>query len=121
MRIDADGALPEGLIAAFERYERALAADDLTALDALFEPGDGTVRSDPTGVVVGHEAISAFRRGRGGAPARAGAALHARGVGPGLAVLVAELRPAAGGRGPQTPGGRRPPAGRRAAAGPRRP
>src|SRR3954454_6680075 len=102
MRIDADGALPEGLIAAFERYERALAADDLTELDALFEPGDGTVRSDPAGVVVGHEAISAFRRGRGGAAARAVAALRARVLSPEAVLLVAELAPAAGGLGQQT-------------------
>jgi Asp-tRNA(Asn)/Glu-tRNA(Gln) amidotransferase A subunit family amidase len=102
MRIEADGDLPEGLLAAFERYERALAADDLAELDALFEPGERTIRSDPAGVVAGHGAIAAFRRGRGGAPARTTAVLHARVLAPDVAVLVAELLPAAGGRGQQT-------------------
>jgi Asp-tRNA(Asn)/Glu-tRNA(Gln) amidotransferase A subunit family amidase len=109
MRIEADDALPEGLVAAFERYERALAADDLTELDALFETGDATIRTDPAGVVVGHAAISAFRRSRGGAPARTVAVLHARVLTPELVVLVALLRPAAGGSGQQTQVWRRSP------------
>src|SRR3954464_10286874 len=102
MRIEADRDLPEGLIPAFERYERALADDDLPVLDELFEPGESTVRSDPGGVVVGHGAISAFRKGRGGAPARTVRVLHARLLAPDLVQLVAELTPAAGGLGQQT-------------------
>lgn len=115
MRIEADEQLPEGLVAAFQRYERALAADDLAELDALFEPGRGTIRSDPAGVVVGHEAIGAFRRSRGGAPARGIAVLHARVLSPELVALVAELRPAGGGVGQQTQVWRRSPGGWRIA------
>jgi Asp-tRNA(Asn)/Glu-tRNA(Gln) amidotransferase A subunit family amidase len=116
MRIEADGELPDGLLAAFERYERALGADDLAELDELFEPGEGTIRSDPAGVVVGHDAISAFRKGRGGAPARAVTVLHVRVLSPDAAMLVAELTPAAGGIGQQTQLWRRASGGWRIAA-----
>ena len=102
MRIESDGGLPDDLLEAFGRYERALAANDLAELDALFEAGERTIRSDPAGVVVSHAAIAAFRKARGGAPARKVAVLHGRMLGPDLAALVAELRPARGGIGQQT-------------------
>ena len=52
---------PEGLLEAFWRYERALMADDVPELDALFAAGDLTLRADAAGVLVGHDAIAAYR------------------------------------------------------------
>ena len=63
-------AMPAELRAAFEEYERAIAADDVPVLDASFAPGPATMRGDHTGLLVGHDAISAFRSGRGGVPPR---------------------------------------------------
>lgn len=56
--------------AAFERYERALMADDLAALDALFHDAPTTVRYGVAEVLYGMEEIRAFRKGRGGSPQR---------------------------------------------------
>ncbi|RIX26422.1 AtzH-like domain-containing protein [Amnibacterium setariae] len=100
VRADADP--PAGLLDAFWRYERALMADDVPGLDALFADGPWTLRGDAGGLLVGHDAISAFRRGRGGAPQRRIAAVHVRVLGQDDAVVVAELVPRTGGRGQQT-------------------
>jgi Asp-tRNA(Asn)/Glu-tRNA(Gln) amidotransferase A subunit family amidase len=108
--VSADGELP-GLLDAFWRYERALMADDVPLLDALFAPGPGTMRGDANGLLVGHDAIAAFRRGRGGAPKRRIAAVHVRVLGEDAAAVVAELAPVAGGRGQQTQVWRRGPSG----------
>ena len=62
--------MPTGLLDAFEAYERALATDDVAALDDVFAPGPATLRGDSDGLLVGHDAISAFRSGRGGIPPR---------------------------------------------------
>jgi len=57
--------------AAFARYEAALMANDLEALDALFWPDALTVRFGPGQNLYGIEAIRAFRVGRvGGSPQR---------------------------------------------------
>ena len=57
--------------AAFDRYEAALMANDLDALDALFWPSPLTVRIGPGQNLYGIEAIQAFRVGRvGGSPQR---------------------------------------------------
>jgi Asp-tRNA(Asn)/Glu-tRNA(Gln) amidotransferase A subunit family amidase len=88
--------------AAVARYEAALAADDLVELDALFAPGEDTVRADAGGVVVSHAAISAYRRGRGGAPARRVTALHVLVHGPTVATALAETLRPDGTRGLQT-------------------
>ena len=92
---DVEGRDVEDAVrAAVVRYEAALAADDLAELDALFAPGDTTLRADAGGVVVSHAAISDFRRGRGGAPARTVTALHVVVHTSGLATAVAQtLRP----------------------------
>lgn len=100
--VHADAEPPAGLIDAFWRYERALMADDVPALDALFADGPSTLRGDAAGLLVGHDAIAAFRRGRGGAPNRRIAAVHVRVLGPDTATIVAELVPRTGGRGQQT-------------------
>jgi hypothetical protein len=56
--------VPAELLDAFTAYERAIMANDLDALDAAFAPGDGTMRGDAAGLLVGHDAISAFREDR---------------------------------------------------------
>lgn len=57
--------------AAFAAYERALMANDLDALDALFWDSRCTVRYGPGQNLYGFEAIAAFRMARvGGSPQR---------------------------------------------------
>lgn len=56
--------------AAFQEYERALMADDLPAMDALFHDGPTTNRFGVGEVLWGIEAIREFRKGRGGSPQR---------------------------------------------------
>ena len=55
---------------AFHRYELALMANDIEALDRLFWPSEFTVRIGPGQNLYGIEAIQAFRVGRIGAVAR---------------------------------------------------
>lgn len=96
---------PAPLVEAFRAYERALMANDLVALDALFAAGPSTLRGDAAGLLVGHDQISAFRSGRGGAPQRRLVKTHARMIGDGHALIVAvtELTGSTtGGRGQQT-------------------
>ncbi|MGT2425464.1 AtzH-like domain-containing protein [Amnibacterium kyonggiense] len=100
--VHADAAVPDGLLDAFWRYEAALMADDVPALDALFAGGPWTLRGDAGGLLVGHDAIAAFRRGRGGAPQRRVAAVHVRVLGQDTAAVVAVVEPRTGGRGQQT-------------------
>lgn len=50
--------------AAFERYERALIANDLATLDSLFLEGPHTIRYGTAENLYGIEAIRAFRRAR---------------------------------------------------------
>jgi len=47
-----------------DRYDRAIAGNDLDALDKMFWRSDKTLRYGPNGSLHGHAAISAFRRGR---------------------------------------------------------
>ena len=87
---------------AVARYEAALMANDLAELDALFCTGPTTIRADASGVLVSHAEISAFRRGRGGAPARTVTALHVVRHAPGVVTALAETRRPDGTRGLQT-------------------
>jgi hypothetical protein len=48
----------------FMEYEHALRTNDLDAIDALFWKSPLTLRYGPNGTLVGHDAISAFRRTR---------------------------------------------------------
>lgn len=80
------------LRAAFIRYERALMANDVAALDGLFAAGRETIRSDRGTTLVGHDAIADFRAGRPGAPLRELLRVHIRVVGDNMAVIVAESR-----------------------------
>ena len=50
--------------AAFERYEQALSTNDLDTIDDLFRDSPLTLRYGPNGTLLGHAAISAFRRAR---------------------------------------------------------
>lgn len=54
--------------AAFQRYEKALLADDIDTIDELFWNDEKTLRYGPNGTVESHAALSAFRRGRGIGP-----------------------------------------------------
>lgn len=87
---------------AFWAYERALMADDVAELDRLFAPGPATLRGDAEGLLVGHDAIAAFRAVRGGAPARRIVATHVRTIDDDHALVVAVTEPERGGRGQQT-------------------
>lgn len=91
---------PSGLIEAFWSYENALMSNDFEVLDQLFAPH--ALRGDAAGVLLGHEEISAFRSGRGGAPARTIDSVFAHVVNADAAVLVAITTPRTGGHGQQT-------------------
>ena len=54
--------------AAFVAYEKALLANDVDMIDALFWDDEKTLRYGPNGTVVSHEALSAFRRSRNISP-----------------------------------------------------
>ncbi len=56
--------------AAFAAYERALMADDIAAMDALFHDAPTTNRFGVGEVLYGIAAIREFRKGRGGSPQR---------------------------------------------------
>ncbi|KHL13278.1 UNVERIFIED_CONTAM: hypothetical protein LK11_32680 [Mumia flava] len=90
------------MLDALDAYEAALMSDDIAAMDALFAPGDATLRGDAGGVLVGHETIGAFRRSRGGAPARTVRAVHVHPAGDDAAVAVTIFEARTGGRGQQT-------------------
>ncbi len=95
----AVGEVPRGLLDAFAAYERALERNDLAALDAAFAAGPATLRADAAGLLVGQEAIAAFRSARGGIAPRTVIGLHVRMCDPGHAVIVSENEPAGGGAG----------------------
>lgn len=54
----------------FERYERALMADDVAEMDALFHDAPTTIRFGVGEVLYGADAIREYRKSRGGSPAR---------------------------------------------------
>ncbi|MDR6509899.1 ketosteroid isomerase-like protein [Novosphingobium capsulatum] len=69
MTID-DPVLLAEVEAAFAAYERALMADDIPAMDALFHDAPTTNRFGVGEVLYGIDAIREFRKGRGGSPQR---------------------------------------------------
>ncbi len=101
-RIHSSAELPVGLLDAFWEYEAALMSNDLVALDRLFAEGPDTLRGDASGLLVGHALISAFRRGRGGAPHRRLLSVEVRPVDADSALVVAVFEALTGGRGQQT-------------------
>jgi len=94
--------LPPDLFTAFEDYERAILSNDLDALDAAFAPGPDTIRGDGAGLLVGHDAISAFRSVRGGVPARTIERVEYRPLSEDAALIVSVSRYLGGGTGLQT-------------------
>ncbi len=94
--------IPSDLLASFEAYERAILANDLDALDAAFARGHGTLRGDGAGLLVGHDAISAFRGVRGGVSPRTIERIEYRPLGEDAALLVSVSRFEGGGTGLQT-------------------
>ncbi|MFS0713573.1 AtzH-like domain-containing protein [Microbacterium sp. 2P01SA-2] len=99
---DPAEVIPADLAAAFADYERAIVENDLAALDAAFAPGPDTMRADAAGLLVGHDAISAFRGARGGVAARAIETIEYRPLAPDVALLISVSRYVAGGTGLQT-------------------
>ncbi len=99
---DRGEGLPVDLRAAFDAYERAIMANDLDALDAAFAPGADTLRGDAAGLLVGHDAISAFRGVRGGVPPRTIERIEYRPLAEDTALIVSVSRYAGGGTGLQT-------------------
>lgn len=69
MKID-DPILLAEITEAFQAYERALMADDVPAMDALFHDAPTTNRYGVGEVLYGIEEIREFRKGRGGSPQR---------------------------------------------------
>ena len=49
---------------AFMAYEKALLANDVDMIDELFWNDENTLRYGPNGTLLGHDALSAFRRAR---------------------------------------------------------
>ena len=49
---------------AFMGYESALGSNDIDTIDTLFWDSSLTLRYGPNGTLVGHDALSAFRRAR---------------------------------------------------------
>ena len=103
--------IPVELIDAFHAYESALMADDLVTMSRLFADGPDTMRGDANGLLVGHDRITAFRGGRGGAPARRIVTTEVRMLDESHAAIVAETLLERGGRGLQTQVWRLGPAG----------
>ena len=63
MQVNIPGVVAE-VTEVFMQYERALGTNDLDTNDSLFWRSSLTLRYGPNGTLVGHEAISAFRRAR---------------------------------------------------------
>ncbi|MBF4593183.1 DUF3225 domain-containing protein [Curtobacterium flaccumfaciens] len=98
----APDAAPEGLLEALHAYEAALLANDLDALDAAFVDSPDTMRGDDRGLLVGHDAISAFRGARGGVATRSLTHVEVRPLTEDRALVVSVSRFAAGGQGLQS-------------------
>jgi len=63
MKVDNPEIVAE-VTKAFNEYEQALSMNDLDTLDRLFWNNPLTLRYGPNGTLIGHEAISRFRRER---------------------------------------------------------
>lgn len=94
--------VPGDLLDAFWKYEEAILANDLEALDAAFADGPDTMRGDRDGLLVGHDVISAFRGFRGGVPPRRIERIEYRPLDDDAALLVSISRYRVGGTGLQT-------------------
>jgi amidase len=93
---------PDGLLAAFWDYERALARNDVPALESWFQAGPETLRSDGGATLVGADQIARFRRQRPPPGPRRVDRLHVRPLGPDAVAVVAESTRPGGGTGAQS-------------------
>jgi Asp-tRNA(Asn)/Glu-tRNA(Gln) amidotransferase A subunit family amidase len=84
--------LPDGLLDAFWRYDKALLANDQDTLNELFMPGPNTLRGDGRTVLVGYEAIIGFRSARSVIPTRRVERLYARVIAADAALLMARTQ-----------------------------
>src|SRR4051794_31394150 len=75
-------------------------SNDLDRLDRRFAPD--AIRGDAAGILSGHDAISAFRQGRGGAPKRSILHTEVVEIDADNALIIAITQPLTGGRGQQT-------------------
>ncbi|MDY5368446.1 AtzH-like domain-containing protein [Bifidobacterium sp.] len=92
--------LDPDLVAAIGRYEAALMDNDAKRLSAMFADDPGgipVVRSDAKGMIVGHNAIGAFRKARKNAPTRRLISRVARRLGDTAACVVSRFEKASGG------------------------
>ncbi|HYZ54939.1 MAG TPA: AtzH-like domain-containing protein [Streptosporangiaceae bacterium] len=99
---ELDDPVIAALLNAFWSYERALAANDVPALEGWFADDPATLRTDGAATLVGHDEISAFRRDRPVPPPRMVERLHVRAAGPGAVFAVAESVREDGGTGAQS-------------------
>ncbi len=76
---------------AFDAYERALMADDIPTMDALFRAAPETVRYGVGEVLYGIEEIREFRKERGGSPQRTLARVEIASYGEDFATANAEF------------------------------
>ena len=86
-----DPAVLAQVRAAFDAYERALMADDVAAMDALFRAAPETVRYGVGEVLYGIDEIRQFRKGRGGSPQRTLARVEIASYGDDFATANAEF------------------------------
>jgi len=107
---------PDGLLDAFWDYERALARNDVPALEAWFRPGPETLRSDGGATLVGADEIARFRRQRPPPGPRRVDRVHLRPLGPDVVAMVAESTRPGGTTGAQSQVWVRDPAGWRIVA-----
>jgi hypothetical protein len=63
LKIDTPEIVAE-VTRAFMEYEQALSSNDLDTIDSLFWNSPLTLRYGPNGTLIGHQAISAYRRAR---------------------------------------------------------
>ena len=69
MQVDSPDVVAE-VKAAFDRYERAINANDVATLNELFWKSPKTIRYDNAEQLYGHDAISGFRAARGASDVR---------------------------------------------------
>ena len=94
MDIDLPDVLAE-VAAMSARYETAITENDIDATDQLFWDNQITLRFGPNGVLLGHAAISAFRRARAiSGQVRTHKSIRIHSFGRDLAVVNIETRPA---------------------------
>ena len=93
---------PEGLLAAFWEYDRALLANDVATLDNLFADGADIIRGDGSTIVTGHHEISMFRTSRTAIPSRRVVTIAVQRVSDEAALIVAGVISPTNARGMQT-------------------